>query len=187
MDGTVSVHNVESGERIKVLNVSKHAINNLAFSPDNKRLVCSSDRERSAVVVDIESGERQYTIGSEKAFMWNVAFSPDGRFVAARASNALTVANAKTGETVATIKDADHYYGGSIRFSPSGDFLLGGRGYGCGIWEAATGRRVAELRGHHGTNIFVEWSRGGRVIASAPVNGSALLWRVEIAKGDGAE
>jgi Tol biopolymer transport system component len=44
------------------------------------------------------------------------------------------------------------------------------------LWNAATGRERAVLRGHHGEVWSVSWSPDGKTLASASGDGTVLLW-----------
>jgi WD40 repeat protein len=47
------------------------------------------------------------------------------------------------------------------------------------LWDAATGRRIADLVGHTGPVVDVAFSANGRVIATASDDGMAALWKAK--------
>jgi WD40 repeat protein len=108
-----------------------------------------------------------------------VAFSPDGRLLA-------SVSVEVRLWSVATLRPAGEPLSapgatlGSVAFSPDGK-LLGTGGPDDGtvrLWDAATRRELATLRGHTAGVDRVAFSPDGRFLASASVDDSVRLWNV---------
>ncbi|HMY71875.1 MAG TPA: hypothetical protein PLQ88_08565, partial [Blastocatellia bacterium] len=75
--GSVSLHNATTGKEIFTLKGHGSAINDLAFSPDGKRLASSS--VDSTRLWDLTTGQEVFTLPPA----YKIAFSPNGRQLAA--------------------------------------------------------------------------------------------------------
>jgi WD40 repeat protein len=65
----------------------------------------------------------------------------------------------------------------SVAFSPSGRLLaLGGKDGKIQIWDAATGRSIAELAGHAGPVECLAFAPDGNMLASGGADTTGLLW-----------
>jgi WD40 repeat protein len=65
----------------------------------------------------------------------------------------------------------------SVVFSPDGRLLASGSHDGCAkLWEAATGRRVADCTSHTGEVTSIVFSPDGRLLASGDSDGSVKVW-----------
>ena len=71
----------------------------------------------------------------------------------------------------------------SVAFSPDGKILASGGGdTNIRLWDVATGKETAVLKGHKGRPQFLSWSKDGHRLASASNElggGGAKLWDVD--------
>ena len=66
----------------------------------------------------------------------------------------------------------------TVAFSPDGRYVLtASMDQTAGIWDASTGRRVADFRGHTGWVRSGAYSPDGKFIATASFDGTARVWQ----------
>ena len=73
----------------------------------------------------------------------------------------------------------DMEYAGALAFSPDGSRLVSGSVYPDNtvrLWDASTGRRIAEMQGHKNTIRCVAFSPDGRRIVSTSQDHTVWLW-----------
>jgi WD40 repeat protein len=104
-----------------------------------------------------------------------VAFSPDGKLLAAwswerNPASAVTVWDAD-GKERATWKGYD-----SVALAPDGRTVAVAGQQGVLLWDAATGRERATLRGHTGRVASVCFAPDGGTLATGGTDGTARLW-----------
>jgi WD40 repeat protein len=117
----------------------------LAFSPDSKRIVTTSDK--SVTIWSASTGAR---LVRWRASVRTAAFSSDGRHVLTTGSGGnARVWNAATGRQFRVLHVAQHndYVRANMAFSPDATLVAGHTEHGVAVWDVATGRRRAVLRG----------------------------------------
>ncbi len=130
--GGVKVWDAATGQELLALN--GHTA--VAFSPDGKRLACSSDAG-TLKVWDAATGQEILTLKGHTRGVACVAFSPDGkRLVSGSWDQTVKVWDATTGQDTLTLKG--HTDGvSSVAFSPDGKRLVSGSQSGIvKVWEA---------------------------------------------------
>jgi RNA polymerase sigma factor (sigma-70 family) len=107
-----------------------------------------------------------------------VVFSPDGKTLVSGASDAdapVRLWEAETGKELRRLKMP----GGALAlaFSLDGKLLVsGGGGKTVHLWEAATGRKLAEFRGHEDTVSSLAFSPDGKLLVSGSYDRTVRLW-----------
>jgi WD40 repeat protein len=121
---------------------------------------------------------------TDVAHVWRAQWSPDDKRILTWSDTArTTVWDGQTGAELAEVDGtgAD----GLLSWSPDGRRILGVTGersdhYEFGItaavWEAATGKRLLELRGHARPITDTHWSPDGALIVTASPDGTARVW-----------
>lgn len=191
----VTVWDVESGKELYARSTVQ-PVTHLAFSADGSRLVVAAvvfeivyrARKGSIRIWDAANGKEQKVIPlADETIPEALAFSPDGtRLVAClgtilgRYSCALHAWDAGSGKILFTspVPAFTAHFG--LRFSPDGKLLA--------LWtpfdsmvvlmDPASGKAIRTLRGH-GQSIFdVAFSRDGRRLSTASIDGTIRTWAV---------
>ena len=152
-------------------------IGQVAFSPDGKTILISSDGE-SARLWDAASC---MPIGQPIPNKWMLApaiFSPDGKIVLAGSTHkAARLWDATNGQAIG--KPLEHQsYVKCAAFSPDGTVLItGGDDAMARLWDTTTGQPIGEPIRHSASVGFVAFSPNGRtVLTMGDRNGMARLW-----------
>jgi len=173
----------------------------VAFSPDERR-VLSGSWDSTVRLWDAVSGEELAALRGHEDHVTSVAFSPDGRLVLSGSWDCtVRLWDAASGRELAVLRagaglsadpaDDDAASGRelelavlrkhgrvlSVAFSPNGCRVLSGSRDGTArLWDAASGRELAVLRGHKHSVNSVAFSPDGRRVLSGSADGTARLW-----------
>jgi RNA polymerase sigma factor (sigma-70 family) len=189
-DKTVRLWDVAGKGQLRILEGHSGEVYSVAFSPDGRSLVTGS-QDHTAGIWDIATGRAQRVLRGHADVVETVAFSPDAKLVA-------------TGSWDQTVRLWDAASGKQIRqlsghtaqvlavvFSPDGRLLASASG-GWGnaavpnntpapgeviVWDIATGRVVATLKGHRDRIFGLAFSPDGRLLATASWDGTIKLWQ----------
>jgi WD40 repeat protein len=148
----------------------------VVFSPDG-RLLASGGRDRVVRLWDVRTSRLVRSLTGHDDAVTALAFTPDGlRLASASAEHDSTVRvwDVRTGRSLHTLA-AHGDWVTSVAFAPGGATLAsGGRDHKLIIWDAATGRKLRELR--QPEMVYeIEFSPDGRVLAEAGGGGIVRL------------
>ncbi len=165
-DEALHLFRATDGEPLATLPLDA-AVDGLAFSPDGRVLV--TGKEGGGVQAWAMPEMRLLHSATHGRTVNSVAFTVDGRFVATAGMDAQvkiwSVPDLSLIRTLELGKPAGLI---SVRISPDQKLIAAGAMEGhVGVWELATGRRVA-LFNHTGRKVeAVDWSKDGRFLAVA--------------------
>lgn len=156
------------------------------FSPDNKQLLVSCNRDHTIKLWDIEKAEMvQELVGKDSSDITSVAFSSDGKYIAVGYHNKTVVLwSNETGKVLREFQFKSFAY--SLVFSNDNKYILSGSYDGLvRLWETETGDVLKELKGWGGENPFphhvltVTFSPDEKYILSGHTNGWIRLWETK--------
>ena len=181
----IAVWDLDTGkERFNKTGPGLFPIENLAFSPDGRRIVASYGSFNQggvglAQIVDASNGAQVgETIPGHENGVWGVAYSPDGRQVALTSADLVEVWDLATRKPVLSLRGHSGFVY-AVAFSADGKYLAsGGMDKSVKLWDRSTGREVRSLTGHEGSVRELEFSHDSEQIASASEDKSIKLWSV---------
>jgi hypothetical protein len=180
----VEIFSIVTGKSLHKMEAHKSAQTvGLTFSADGKVLVTAgSDQDHSLRFWDACTGKpiRQATLVRANEFdsyQPTLGFSPSGKVLAVGGSNlGLQLWDAVKGVMGTKLNPSE-----TFAFSPDGRLLAtAGESAAVQLWEVATGKPIAELRGHTGGIVGLLFAPNGQMLASGATDHTTLLWDVRV-------
>jgi WD40 repeat protein len=173
--GEVRLWNTADGAPLRTFAAHDKAIWSLAFTPDDKRLVTSSDRE--VRLWDAGTGDLVATLQNEGGTNTRAALSPDGATLAvASVDGRVRLWDLAKTQVVRDIAaDVDVVW--SIAFSPDGRVLAtASSNEVVALWDIGTGEQRGSLTGHTGGATDLTFLADGVTLVAVDRTGALHLW-----------
>jgi WD40 repeat protein len=191
-DGTARVWEATTGSEVAVLRGHKGDVLDAQFSPGGQWVV-TGGKDGTAIVWEAATGKEVAVLRGHEGWVTTAQVSPDGqRIVTSGSDGTARVWEASVRKEVATLHGNESTVH-SAQFSPDGQRIVT---TGCDktnalllctegkavVWEAATGREVATLRGHKGDVNNAQFSLDGQRVVTAGDDGTAIVWEAATGK-----
>jgi WD40 repeat protein len=145
------------------------------LAPDGKRLATATGAT-TVRLWDLATGKYRRLRGHEEEVLV-LAWSPDGKLLASAGLDdtaRLWNVGTRTGTCRAALKHRTDARG--VAFAPDGRTLATIAGRMVQLWDVASGKRKASLRGHTRDVYGVGFAPGGRTLGTADEGGLVRLW-----------
>jgi WD40 repeat protein len=188
LSGRTAVWDVETGQLVARLPDDKHSYNAPPpqFGPDGTTVLYSRWGENDLAIYDARTGDRVRTLAvppDAGSGPWAEArVSPDGRTVVGMQSHARDVWfwDAASGTRLGSVQTAAGVavMAGVVRFSPDSKRIAVAADRAVQLFDVATRREAAVLRGHEAPVTALAFSPDGSRLLTGSEDRSAILWDV---------
>ena len=170
----------------------------LAFFPDGRRLICTTE-EGQCCILDVAldtlhkspnrsgRGHVYFPIDDHDPLdppsmrffsAWSAAFDPTGTRLALASYFASYIIDIETGNILLNLDGSKMRRMSKISFSPDGRLVLGVIDWiNCSIWDAFTRTELSHLKGHSHGVVGARFSPCRKYVVSASTNETVRLWR----------
>jgi eukaryotic-like serine/threonine-protein kinase len=147
----------------------ENIVSDVAWSPDNTRIVSAGAYDKTAQVWDAHTGQNILTYRGHAYDVWKVRWSPNGRSIASASGDPGTPSNGGDVQVWDTHGNHIATYSGQnvevldVAWSPDSQYIAStDRNGGIQVWKALTGNAVTSYNGSQA----VSWSPDGKFIAT---------------------
>ncbi len=174
---SLSLWDVDGGERLAELGTDLYNADGMAFSPDAGALVVADWSGIRLWSTDVAAARREDP--GHTRDVRDLVFSPDGeRIISAGEDGAIWIWDAATGDSIATMSGPQRSIY-SVDISPDGRRLLtGGTDRVVCLWDLATRRLLHAMEGHTANVWGVAFGPDGQLAVSGAMDHSVRMWDV---------
>jgi WD40 repeat protein/serine/threonine protein kinase len=190
-DKSMHLWDATTWQRVHSFPPDARELRGVAFSPDSRRLA-SADAGGVVKIWEVASGRDLFDLQADNQEVRAVAFSPDGAWLAAAsADRVVRIWDPATGRqlrelpghrcfvhSVAFSPDLGRYAAEQGRLEPASQLASASGGGEVILWDAATGLKVNEMRGHGNFVKGLAFTPDGTRLASGGEDEFVKLWDV---------
>jgi WD40 repeat protein/serine/threonine protein kinase len=185
VDGSIILWNAISCAPLRVIHALAFGLNDLAFSPDGKRLAFvlgDIESPGKLVIWDVATNRAILDLPTNRALV-GVAWAPDGNHLTIHAiDGTVRLVDANSGRELASC-DSRNGTHGSIAFSSDARLLVTSHlDNRVRVWRAETLSLVDELIGHTAPVVNAIFNPQGNIIASSSNDYTIRLWETATGK-----
>jgi WD40 repeat protein len=180
IDQKVTLWDIETGEKIAILNDKQDQVSSIDFSTDGQTLA-SGDRQGIVKLWNVNSGMEIRSIKGHQYEIESIAFSATDKILASAGGleGLIKIWDTETGEEVGTLL-TDNKWIKSISFGSDDTILASGHTDGTiTIWNTTTGAKNRTFRGHQMPVREIDFSPSGQLLASGSDDGTVKIWSVD--------
>ena len=160
------------------------AVNQIAFSPDGKRLASCAD-DGTVKIWDLGNGRELRTYREQKGKVKSIAWSDDGKLIASAAGNEIHLWNPDTGERKSILKGHTGQINGVSFRNDNKALASGSDDRSIRIWDVEKGNEIKVVNAPQLVNkaqlpqvIYqVTYSPNGKLVASVSGDGLLQVWK----------
>jgi WD40 repeat protein len=185
-DFSVRIWEVDSGKMVLGPLRHSHEITSFAWEPGGQRLATGSADE-TVKIWNATTGREALTLRGQRERITSLAWGPDGRLASGCGDGRVMIWNSLRDQE-SSVLPGHVFRATSVSWSPDGKRLASGGDDGkVRIWDPATREEVLPpLKGHDKGQVnqqfglirSLAWSPDGTRLASAGLDGRALVWEV---------
>lgn len=179
LDGSILLWEPDSGETIARLKGTAQNLRSVSLSADGKFMAVGG-LNSEVYLWDVDARKELRVLNRHTASVMGVGIAPDGRSVASVALDGMVrIWDAAGKERWVCDCRQELFRATALAISPDGR-LLASAGGSCTIhiWEAATGKEVAEFKGHRAGILTLAFTPDGRALVSGGADTSVLVWDI---------
>jgi WD40 repeat protein len=196
-DGTLRLWDVQSGQQRALMTgrsdaLPSYGVVTLALSPDGK-IIAAAGNDKVIHLWDVGTGQERAKLEGHKAQPDKMIFAPDGKTLVTGDGTGIVCLWDIATNQLKTMLQAHSGPVTALSFSPDGSviasvgsFTLKDKNgndqyyYGVRLWDSATGKKLADLKGQTQAVTGIVFNAAGSVLASASQDGTVWLWGVKL-------